>query len=87
MLQLRQIEDNSEDVLVCPSGYALPPFIVMESGESVEVWQKRARPDVWQSVTVRTCLLAVRTQPTRHSSTLIRTSISQSLDHSDSNWR
>ena len=60
MLQVIRIDDNRKGALVCPSGYALPPFIVMERGESLDRWSERAKPDVWQSVSVRTYLLTVR---------------------------
>lgn len=54
-LQVINIEDNRNGMLLDPSGYPLPPFIVMERGESLDRWSERAKPDVWQAVSVRLC--------------------------------
>jgi hypothetical protein len=48
-------DDNAE----CdPSGRPLPPFIVMEKGESLDEWSRRAKPDLFQAVAVRLPLVA-----------------------------
>lgn len=38
----------------------LPPFLVMEKGESLDEWNHRAKPDIFQAVAVRTCLFLAR---------------------------
>jgi hypothetical protein len=45
LLQVRNIEANAMKELVDGQGYPLPPFIVMERGESLDVWAARAQPD------------------------------------------
>jgi hypothetical protein len=45
MLQVRNIEDNTDKKLVDAHGYPLPPCIVMERGEPLDVWAQRAQPD------------------------------------------
>ena len=52
------MESNADNGLVDPSGCPLPPFIVMERGDSLDIWSERAKPDVWQSVSVCACLPA-----------------------------
>lgn len=44
---------TSEDLMVDKCGNCLPPFIVMEKGESLIDWSKRNRSDVFQAVAVR----------------------------------
>jgi serine/threonine protein kinase len=52
--------DNSEGHHVDPAGHALPPCIVMERGEALDVWSARNAPDRAQVFTVRSfsCLLS-----------------------------
>jgi hypothetical protein len=38
---------------VDPSGQPLPPCVVMERGESLDIWSARAEPDRAQAFTVR----------------------------------
>jgi hypothetical protein len=49
---LRAIVDNTDDSVVDPSGHPLPPCIVMERGESLDLWSERAKPDRMQSFSV-----------------------------------
>ena len=50
---MRNIDDNSgKDAVRDPTGVPLPPYIVLERGESLDRWSSRNRPDMWQSVTV-----------------------------------
>ena len=45
--------DVTPDALSDRFGRALPPCIVMERGESLNEWSRRAKPDVFQAVAVR----------------------------------
>jgi hypothetical protein len=45
LLQVRDIEANTEKKLMDAHGHPLPPFIVMERGEPLDVWAARAKPD------------------------------------------
>jgi hypothetical protein len=45
MLQVRNIEANAMKKLRDGHGHPLPPFIVMERGESLDMWAARAQPD------------------------------------------
>lgn len=51
-LQRRNMASNLDRSLLDPSGNPLPPCIVMERGESLEVWSARAKPDRSQAFTV-----------------------------------
>ena len=51
--QVRNVELNTARVLVDSSGHPLPPCIVMERGESLDIWAARARPDRTQAFVVR----------------------------------
>jgi hypothetical protein len=53
LLQLRAIVDNKDGSVVDPKGHPLPPCIVMERGESLDIWSERAKPDRMQSFSVR----------------------------------
>jgi hypothetical protein len=46
-------EDAHGNVLFDKFGNKLPPFIVMEKGESLIDWSKRKTSDVFQAVAVR----------------------------------
>jgi hypothetical protein len=52
-LQVRNIVPNDDEGFVDASGYPLPPCIVMERGESLDVWAARAKPDRSQAFSVR----------------------------------
>jgi hypothetical protein len=52
-LQVRNIEANTDENLVDPHGHPLPPCIVMERGEPLDVWAARALPDRPQAFVVR----------------------------------
>ena len=52
-LQVRDIVSNDNCEVVDAKGNPLPPCIVMERGESLDIWSARARPDRWQAFTVR----------------------------------
>ena len=51
-VQVRSIVE--EERFVDPAGHALPPCIVMEKGESLDIWSERSGPDRAQAFTVRT---------------------------------
>lgn len=61
-MQPIDVVDNLDGEFADPSGDALPPCIVMERGESLDLWLQRAQPDWSQAFTVRTtnCELALR---------------------------
>lgn len=46
-------EASSGSLMLDECGNKLPPFIVMEKGESLIDWSKRNRSDVFQAVAVR----------------------------------
>lgn len=52
-MQVRTILDNDDRQLVDPAGHALPPCIVMERGEALDLWSERNAPDRAQAFTVR----------------------------------
>jgi hypothetical protein len=54
-VQPRNVIDNADGSLVDPAGYPLPPCIVMERGESLDLWSQRAKPDRSQAYSVRAC--------------------------------
>jgi hypothetical protein len=54
------VVDNENNEVVDPSGNALPPCIVMEKGESLDLWSERNAPDRAQAFTVRSLLLVDR---------------------------
>jgi hypothetical protein len=41
------------EVLTDGRGRAMPPFIVMEKGESLSDWSRRSKPDLFQAIAVR----------------------------------
>lgn len=50
---MRNILENTEKpVLVDPSGNALPPCIIMERVESLDVWEERTRPEFSKALAV-----------------------------------
>ena len=51
--QVRNVEANDDHALLDPSGHPLPPCIVMERGESLDMWSERATPDRYQAFGVR----------------------------------
>lgn len=48
------VEANTDKTIVDPQGYPLPPCIVLERGESLDIWAARARPDRAQAFSVWT---------------------------------
>jgi hypothetical protein len=52
-MQVRNVEDNLDRSLVDANGNPLPPCIVMERGESLDLWVGRAQPDSTQALAVR----------------------------------
>lgn len=52
-VQPRDIVDNKDKRVVDPYGHPLPPCIVMERGESLDMWSARAKPDRTQAISVR----------------------------------
>ena len=52
--QVRNIVDNEDGALVDPAGYPLPPCIVMERGESLDLYSQRNAPDRATAFVVRT---------------------------------
>ena len=61
-VQVRHVETNTDAEFVDTCGHPLPPCIVMERGESLDIWVARAKPD-------RALAFAVRS----HSSLLVCT--------------
>jgi hypothetical protein len=51
-VQLRNVEDNLAKSVVDAYGSPLPPCIVMERGEAMDIWVARARPDRAQAISV-----------------------------------
>jgi hypothetical protein len=52
-VQVRAIVSNSDKKHVDAHGHPLPPCIVMERGEPLDIWARRARPDRPMAFTVR----------------------------------
>lgn len=52
LVQVRNVEANTDGVHVDARGHPLPPCIVMERGESLDIWAARAKPDRSQAFTV-----------------------------------
>eukprot|EP00892_Ulva_mutabilis_P004372 jgi/Ulvmu1/2306/UM013_0154.1 len=50
--EIRLITDNADGAFRDTRGHPLPPCIVMERGESLDQWSRRARPDRFQTVSV-----------------------------------
>jgi hypothetical protein len=50
------IHDNENGEFVDARGIKLPPFIIMEKGESLDDWSKRKRPNVFAATPVRALL-------------------------------
>jgi hypothetical protein len=44
--------DNKEGTLVAPNGTRVPPFMVIDKGESFDEWCKRKEPDFPTSLQV-----------------------------------
>ena len=51
--KIEVMTDNERSVEGDAHNIALPPFIVMEKGEALDEWSRRAKPDMFQSVAVR----------------------------------
>ena len=51
--QVRNMVGNEDEELVDPGGHPLPPCIVMEKGEALDLWSGRNAPDRAQAFTVR----------------------------------
>ena len=47
------MEGNADQSIRDPQGHPLPPCIVMERGESLDIWAERAKPDRSMAFTVR----------------------------------
>ena len=58
--QVRNVESNADKRIKDPQGNPLPPCIVMERGESLDIWSKRAKPDRSPAFTVRLSVLSLR---------------------------
>lgn len=52
-MQPKAVVANLDEEFTDPSGHPLPPSIVMERGESLDIWSQRAAPDRSQAFTVR----------------------------------
>jgi hypothetical protein len=50
--QVLHVVHNRDGRLLDPWGYRLPPCIVMERGESLDLWSDRAKPDRSQAFSV-----------------------------------
>ena len=53
MPQIRDMHDNADQALVDPHGTPLPPCIVMEKGESLDIFCDRSKPEQAQAYSVR----------------------------------
>lgn len=53
--QLDAVRDNRDCALRDAEGCPLPPFVVMERGESLDEWARRRKPDMWEAMPVRIC--------------------------------
>jgi hypothetical protein len=51
-MQLRNVEDNLEKTVLDACDNPMPPCIVMERGEAMDLWVARARPDRIQALSV-----------------------------------
>lgn len=51
--QMHEILDNAGRGFRDPHGHAMPPCIVMEKGEALDVWCSRRKPDLGQAYVVR----------------------------------
>jgi hypothetical protein len=51
--QVRNIVDFKDESFTDPMGNVMPPCVVMERGESLDIWSERARPDRVQAFAVR----------------------------------
>ena len=51
--QVRNVESNADKGIKDPQGNPLPPCIVMERGESLDIWSERAQADRSQAFMVR----------------------------------
>jgi hypothetical protein len=52
-LQVVDIVDNADGRILDQWGHHLPPCIVMDRGESLDIWSNRAKPDRTQAFSVR----------------------------------
>ena len=60
-MQVRNVEENANKSISDPLGHPLPPCIVMERGESLDIWAERAKPDRSMAFTVRPSHVSLRT--------------------------
>lgn len=51
--KIEAMTDNERGSEGDAHGTPLPPFIIMEKGEALDEWSRRAKPDMFQSVAVR----------------------------------
>ena len=51
-MQVRNVEGNADNTIRDPMDNPLPPCIVMERGESLDLWAERAQPDRSMAFTV-----------------------------------
>ena len=54
-IQVLKTYSNKDKSLLDAHGHPLPPCIVMERGESLDLWAARRHPDRSQAFTVRLC--------------------------------
>ena len=52
-VQVRNVGGNADESIKDPMGHPLPPCIVMERGESLDIWAERAKPDRSMAFTAR----------------------------------
>ena len=50
--QVRNVEGNADKSITDPQGSPLPPCIMMERGESLDIWSECAKPDRSQAFMV-----------------------------------
>ena len=60
------MESNHGGALKDPLGHPLPPFMVMERGESLDIWSTRSKPD--RTLAFGVCLHVNFTVPAMSSS-------------------
>ena len=65
-MQVRNVVGNENEELVDPGGHPLPPCIVMERGESLDLWSDRNAPDRAQAFTVRLFILLPAVAPSKY---------------------
>lgn len=56
--RLEAMVDNADGSVQDAKGHPLPPFVIMERGESLDEWSRRRKPDMWAAMPVRPTLPA-----------------------------